>query len=126
VSGLIECRSGTCWNQSVSQSVAGEPAHEGHPDLGAPPDNDFDRGEVDSLRLADGLSAAAFYERLFALLAGLGIEVEIKAEPFGVPVTTPFAEDTEHASYGRERRAAPGLRHLGGLRGLVPAEDGGG
>jgi Family of unknown function (DUF5996) len=60
------------------------------------------RGQVESLPLADGLSVAAFYERFFALLAGLGIEMEIKAEPFGVPMTTPFAEDTEHESYDRE------------------------
>jgi hypothetical protein len=60
------------------------------------------RGEVASFPLADGLSVAAFYERFFALLAGFAIEVETKAEPFGVPVTTPFAEDTEHASYDRE------------------------
>jgi Family of unknown function (DUF5996) len=59
------------------------------------------RGEVESFRLADGLSVAAFYERFFAVLAGFGIEVEIKAEPFGVSMTTPFAEDTEHASYDR-------------------------
>jgi hypothetical protein len=52
--------------------------------------------------LAEGLSVATFYERLFSALAGFGIEVEIKAEPFGVPVTTPFAEDIEHASYDRD------------------------
>jgi hypothetical protein len=60
------------------------------------------RGEVESFPLADGLSVAAFYERFFALLAGLGIEVETKAEPFGVPMTTPFPEDAEHASYDRD------------------------
>lgn len=60
------------------------------------------RGEVKSLPLEDGLSVAAFYERFFALLAELGIQVEIKAEPYGMSVTTPFAEDTEHASYDRE------------------------
>ncbi|MGH3036920.1 MAG: DUF5996 family protein [Gaiellaceae bacterium] len=60
------------------------------------------RGETNSFPLAEGLSVAAFYERLFALLTGLGIEVETKAEPFGIPVTTPFAEDTEHAFYDRE------------------------
>jgi hypothetical protein len=57
---------------------------------------------VDAFSLADGLSVAVFYERFFALLAGLDIEVEEKAEPFGIPVTTPFPEDTEHASYDRE------------------------
>jgi hypothetical protein len=60
------------------------------------------RGEVHSFPLVDGLSVAAFYERLFALLAGLGIEVEIGAEPYRVSSTTPFAEDIEHASYDRE------------------------
>ncbi len=60
------------------------------------------RGEVESYPLEDGLSVATFYERFLALLAGLGIEVEIKAEPYGISVTTPFAEDTEHASYDRE------------------------
>ena len=57
------------------------------------------RGEVECVPLEDGLSVAAFYGHLFALLAGLGIEVEIKAEPYGVPVTTPFARITELASY---------------------------
>ena len=60
------------------------------------------RGELNSFPLADGLSVAAFYESFVALLAGLGIAVEIKAEPYGVPVVTPFAEDSEHASYDRE------------------------
>ena len=59
-------------------------------------------GDVDSFPLADGLSVAAFHERFFALLAARGIEVETKAEPYRIPITTPFAEDTEHASYDRE------------------------
>ena len=57
------------------------------------------RGEVESFALEDGLSVAAFYERVFETLARFGIDVEIKAEPYGVPMTTPFSEDTEHASY---------------------------
>ena len=57
------------------------------------------RGEVESFGLMDGLSVAAFHERLFALLHGLGIEVAIKGVPFGIPITTPFAEDAEHHSY---------------------------
>jgi hypothetical protein len=60
------------------------------------------RGEVDSFALADGLSVSVFYERFFALLAGFEIEVEERAEPYGIPVTTPFPKDTEHASYDRE------------------------
>jgi hypothetical protein len=59
-------------------------------------------GDVDSFRLADGLSVAAFHERFFTLLAARGIEVETKAEPYRIPITTPFAEDSEHASYDRE------------------------
>jgi hypothetical protein len=60
------------------------------------------RGEVASIPLVDGLSVAAFHERLFAALAGVGIEVEIQAAPYGIRTTTPFAEDSEHASYDRE------------------------
>jgi hypothetical protein len=60
------------------------------------------RGETESFALVDGLSVAAFHERLFTLLGGLGIDVAIKAVPFGIPVTTPFAEDTEHHSYDAE------------------------
>jgi hypothetical protein len=56
-------------------------------------------GEVDSFSLAHGLSVAAFHESFLTSLGALGIVVETKAEPFGIPVTTPFAEDTEHASY---------------------------
>jgi hypothetical protein len=35
-------------------------------------------------------------------VAELGAEVAIRAEPFGIPVTTPFADDHEHASYDRD------------------------
>lgn len=60
-------------------------------------------GRQEAIPLRDGLSVAEFYSRLFALLRDLGVNVEIKAEPFGVPMTTPFAEDTEHDAYDRER-----------------------
>ena len=60
------------------------------------------RGEVASFELADGLSVAEFDERLHATLAGLGIDVAIREEPYRVPVTTPFPEDREHASYDRD------------------------
>ena len=36
------------------------------------------------------------------LLTELGIDVAIREEPFGVPITTPFARDTTHASWDRE------------------------
>ena len=55
------------------------------------------------LPLRDGLSVARFHNDLFALLRGLGFEAGIKGVPYGVPMTTPFAQDTEHASYDRAR-----------------------
>jgi Family of unknown function (DUF5996) len=58
-----------------------------------------DRGDVERLALRDGLAVAEFHDRLLGLLSAVGVEVEIRAEPFGVPMTTPFAEDREHASY---------------------------
>ena len=61
-----------------------------------------DRGETDAFSLADGLAVAGFYEQLFRMLGGLGIEVAIRPEPYGVPMTTPFQQDREHASYDRE------------------------
>jgi hypothetical protein len=61
-----------------------------------------DRGGVDSFPLRDGLSVAAFNAQLLELLGGLGVEAAITPMPFGVPVTTPFAVDVEHASYDPE------------------------
>jgi hypothetical protein len=58
-----------------------------------------DRGEETGVALRDGLSVAGFYAELFAGLADLGVHPVIKAEPYAVPMTTPFAEDTQHASY---------------------------
>jgi Family of unknown function (DUF5996) len=60
------------------------------------------RAELDSFQLTDGLSVAALHERLFAIFTEFDIQVDINAEPYGVPETTPFTEDTEHASYDRE------------------------
>jgi Family of unknown function (DUF5996) len=57
------------------------------------------RGEVDSFPLVDGLSVAAFDEQVHAILRGLAIDVPIREEPFGLPMTTPFGADAEHASY---------------------------
>jgi hypothetical protein len=56
----------------------------------------------ESFALADGLSVARFDEQLHAALARLGLDVAIVEQPFGVPMTTPFPEDTEHASYDAE------------------------
>lgn len=61
-----------------------------------------DRRAEDAIPLRDGLSVSTFYYELFALLRELGIHVKINAQPYGVPMTTPFADDTEHASYDKE------------------------
>ena len=58
-----------------------------------------DGGAVEGFPLRDGLAVADFYARLVALLAGLGVEVSISAEPFWLPIKTPFADDREHAAY---------------------------
>ena len=59
-------------------------------------------GAVESFPLRDGLSVAAFDEQLHGVLRTLGVDVEIRESPFGVPMTTPFPSDTEHASYDPE------------------------
>jgi len=56
-------------------------------------------GAVESFALVDGLSVAAFDEQLHTMLRGLGVDVPIRESPFGVPMTTPFPDDREHASY---------------------------
>ena len=63
-----------------------------------------------SFPLTDGLTVADFDARLHAALAELGIGVAIKEQPYGIPMTTPFREDTEHAAWdsdavGRFHRA---------------------
>jgi uncharacterized protein DUF5996 len=61
------------------------------------------RGDVESFALVDGLSVSAFDEQLHAALRALDIDVTIRELPFGVPtMTTPFADDREHASYDRD------------------------
>jgi len=57
------------------------------------------RGGVESFPLVDGLSVAAFDEELHSALRGLGVDVPIREVPFGLPTTTPFPADAEHASY---------------------------
>ena len=59
-------------------------------------------GRIASFELGGGLSVADFDARLHALLGELGIDVEIKEQPFGVPMTTPFPEDRDHASWDRD------------------------
>ena len=59
-------------------------------------------GRARSLALAGGVPVADFDARLHAMLAELGIDVQINEKPYGVPMTTPFPEDREHASWDRE------------------------
>ena len=54
-----------------------------------------------TLALHDGLSVSAFYAALMRGLGALGIDVPILAKPYGVPITTPFAQDEEHRTYDR-------------------------
>jgi hypothetical protein len=54
---------------------------------------------AESFALVDGLAVADFDAQLHAVLAGLGLDVEIREKPFGVPMTTPFPDDREHAAY---------------------------
>jgi hypothetical protein len=59
-------------------------------------------GRTASFELGDGLPVADFDARVHELLGALDIDVEIKEEPFGVPMTTPFPQDSEHASWDRD------------------------
>ena len=59
-------------------------------------------GRSRSFELADGVPVADFDGRLHEALRELGVDVEIKERPFGVPMTTPFPEDREHASWNRD------------------------
>ena len=49
--------------------------------------------------LEDGLSCASFHDELFAALDALGVAVDIRAEPFDLGQSPPFAQDTANASY---------------------------
>ena len=48
------------------------------------------------------MPVADFDARLHAMLAELGIDVEITEQPFGVSMTTPFPQDVGHGSWDRE------------------------
>jgi hypothetical protein len=61
-----------------------------------------DDGRSRSFSLAEGVSVADFDARLHQVLNELGVDVEIREHPFGVPMTTPFPEDREHASWDRD------------------------
>ena len=57
------------------------------------------RGEVAGFPLRDGLSVREFYRGVLGTLDRLGLDTPILAVPFGVPMTTPFDDDVEHASF---------------------------
>lgn len=57
------------------------------------------RDSQSAIDLRDGLSVADFYTATMDALSDLGLLAKITPEPFGVPMTTPFREDTEHAAY---------------------------
>jgi hypothetical protein len=56
-------------------------------------------GSEAGFELHDELSVADFHSRLTDTLSALDVHVDIRAEPFGVPTTTPFPADRDHASY---------------------------
>ena len=57
-------------------------------------------GAETSFELVDGLSVADFDRQLHDALGEL--DVQILEKPFGVPMTTPFPEDRDHAAYDAE------------------------
>jgi hypothetical protein len=59
-------------------------------------------GRAESFSLAGGLPVAGFDACLHEALRNLGVDVAIQEKPFGVPVTTPFRDDTEHASWDHD------------------------
>jgi hypothetical protein len=61
--------------------------------------SDNQRREFD---LADGLSVAEFYKKVFENLSALGIEAKIWAVPYEAPSKIPFAKNTENKSYDKE------------------------
>ena len=59
-------------------------------------------GRDRSFGLSSGVPVADFDARLHQILGELGIDVAIKEEPFGIPMTTPFDQDTTHASWDQQ------------------------
>ncbi|HZA42129.1 MAG TPA: DUF5996 family protein [Actinomycetota bacterium] len=59
-------------------------------------------GTEERMDLVDGLSVAAFDREIHSMLDRLGMDVKILESPYGVPMTTAFPDDEEHASYDRD------------------------
>ena len=60
------------------------------------------KGEHRSFKLEDGLSVSEFYKKITAILEDLNIDFDIKAEPFDLSDSIPFAKCTMHHSYDKE------------------------
>ncbi|HEY7560650.1 MAG TPA: DUF5996 family protein [Gaiellaceae bacterium] len=59
-------------------------------------------GRTESFSLAGGVPVATFDAKLHETLGSLGVDVEIQEKPFGVPMTTPFPDDTKHVSWDHD------------------------
>jgi hypothetical protein len=59
-------------------------------------------GRTEAFTLADELPVAGFDANLHEALRNLGVDVAILEKPFGVPMTTPFREDTQHSSWDHD------------------------
>jgi hypothetical protein len=59
-------------------------------------------GRISSFELGKGLAVADFDAALHEILRELGVDVTIREQPFGVPMMTPFRQDTEHAAWDRD------------------------
>ncbi|HEY3262950.1 MAG TPA: DUF5996 family protein, partial [Pseudonocardiaceae bacterium] len=58
-------------------------------------------GRTRSFGLGDGLPVADFDARIHQVLGDLGVDVDIREKPFGLPMTTPFPQDAAHGSWDR-------------------------
>ena len=101
------------WHVTLYVDVRGLTTRRLHAPDGTPFRIDFDflehrlrvgtaDGSEESFSLVDGLSVADFDGRLHECLGRLGLDLEIRETPFGIPITTPFPDDREHASYDPE------------------------
>ena len=59
-------------------------------------------GRTKSFDIGSGMPVADFDARIHATLGEMGLDVNIKEEPFGLPTTTPFPDDVVHASWDRD------------------------
>jgi hypothetical protein len=59
-------------------------------------------GRTRSFQLGHGLPVADFDAQLHGALDGLRIDVEIREQPYRLPMETPFAQDLEHALWDHD------------------------